>query len=260
MAIVEAKARLEHRPSVCFAVPVCILEEKQIWSSPDIGAAVAQQQAARKTQPVRPHRHLVGFAVRIGVFQNLDAIPRLLAGWSALWIFVKLKDPQAAAGVPGHRHWINDFGFAGKEARLETRRQLDQLLGFVRGQRAGGGRRMRARKLAPGRSVFVDGKSKILIKVRVILASTGERARPQPQAAGHHRKKENRSCHDSDGALIKEKIVERVNGIPEAPRITGARIARQDPDRDVGGADRRYSQRFRELARVQTALRGGPRS
>jgi hypothetical protein len=49
----------------------------------------------------------------------------------------------------------------------------------------------------------------------VILAPTGERARPQPQAAGHHRKKEHRSGHDSDGALIKEKIVERVNGIPE---------------------------------------------
>ena len=130
--VFQAETREQNLARVGTVVVVGVLEKQQIRGLTDIDAAVTDQNSGGQVQAVGKHGDLVRTAIVVRVFQNLDAIPTLLAGGCAERIFVKLDDPEPPAFVPGHRHRIDHIRLGGKEADLETVGHNKFLLRFGR--------------------------------------------------------------------------------------------------------------------------------
>ena len=95
---------------VGLAVAVGVLQEEDVRRVGDPDAAVADGDAGGDVQPLGEDRELVGLAVAVGVFENLDAVAaraRLAAR-----IFEAFGDPDPAALVEGHGHRIDDVRLA----------------------------------------------------------------------------------------------------------------------------------------------------
>src|SRR3954468_12696960 len=130
MPVIKAEAALYHRSLVGYVVPVRVLEKKQFRRLADIDASISELQSGREVQAIDEHGHFIGAAVSIRIFENLDAVARLLAFGSPEWIFVKFEHPEPSPFIPRHRHWIDHIRLGRKQANLKSRRNREFFLGF----------------------------------------------------------------------------------------------------------------------------------
>ena len=131
MPILQAESGFKHRGHVGLVVAVGVLEKIKVGCRADINAAVAERESGSQGETVGEYGHLVGLAVRIGVFKDLDAITAFGTFRRAFGIFVEFQHPQPASFVPGHGDGIDDLGFAGEEAHFEAGRHKDLLASFL---------------------------------------------------------------------------------------------------------------------------------
>src|SRR5262249_40549478 len=93
--------------------------------------AAGEVEAAGQVLALRPDRNLVRFPGPFGVFQDLDAVARLLALGGALGVLKTFDDPEAAALVHGEGDGVDDVRLRREYRDLPAGRHLqpfDRLL------------------------------------------------------------------------------------------------------------------------------------
>jgi len=120
------------------------LEEDEVRRLRDDHAAIGEDEARRDVELIREDRELVGLAVAVGVFADLDAVVTLLLVFlDAVRVVRGLADPEATTRVPRERNRLHDVGLGGEEHQLHVSRHLRALhaaldrVRLLEGQRLG---------------------------------------------------------------------------------------------------------------------------
>ena len=99
-------------------------------------AAVHEHECGGKVQLVCEEGELVGLAVAIGIFANLDIrLARLAFANETVGIITRLNHPSATALVPRHIDGFHDIRFGGEELQIEIRQHLRVTDAVLRGER-----------------------------------------------------------------------------------------------------------------------------
>ena len=121
--------------AVGHVVAVAVGEEEEIRRAEREDAAEAEFDAGEKLRAVPEDGAFVEAAVVVGVLENDDAVADgAVEADLGFGVGVVLGDPEAAAGIPGHRDGILHVGFGGEEGGLETGRELQQFQRVERGR------------------------------------------------------------------------------------------------------------------------------
>jgi len=88
MPVFEAKAGLHHRARIRHVIDVGVAHEKEMRCLAHVHAIVGHEQTGREGESVCEHSHLVGAAVVVRVFENLDPVAALLTRLGAERILV----------------------------------------------------------------------------------------------------------------------------------------------------------------------------
>ena len=116
-------------------IPIGVLQEEGVGSLVDNETSAREAEAGGDAQLVGEDGELVGPAVAIGVFADLDPIFSLALGLDLVGVVSRFADPQATADIPGHGDRLGDVGLGREELRLETFRQHHVLLRLRGGDR-----------------------------------------------------------------------------------------------------------------------------
>jgi len=136
MGIADAPAGHDDLTHVGLVVAVGILEEDEVRGLRDDHAAVGEDEARRDVELVREDRELVGLAVAVGVFADLDGVVALLLVFhDPVRVVAGLGDPEAAAGVPGERDRLHDVRLGGEKHQLQVGGDLSALHAALDGER-----------------------------------------------------------------------------------------------------------------------------
>ena len=128
MGIADAPAGQDDLTDVGFVVTIGVLEEDEVRCLRHDHAAVGEDEAGRNVEFIGEDRELVGLAVAVSVFADLDAVVALLLVFlHAVRVVRGLTDPKAAAGIPGERNRLRDVRLRGEEHQLHIRRDLRAL-------------------------------------------------------------------------------------------------------------------------------------
>ena len=145
VGVADAPAGQHDLTDVGLVVAVGILEEDEVRGLSDDHAAVHEDEARRDVEMVGEDRELVGLAVAVGVFADLDAVIALLLVFlHAMRVIRGLADPEAAARVPRERDRLHDVGFGSEEHQLHVGRHLGSLHAALDGERFLEGQRLGA--------------------------------------------------------------------------------------------------------------------
>ena len=119
---------------VGFVVAVLVFQKQKVRGLGHDDAVVPESERGRNIEAFGKDSDFVGFAVSIGVLENLDGV---VAGAVAnvIWIINRLGDPEAAAFVPGEIDRIHDHGIGREEFESEVRRSPGVVHGVLRPER-----------------------------------------------------------------------------------------------------------------------------
>ena len=135
MRIAQPPASVQHLANVRLVIAIGVLQEEEVRRGRDNHATVRERQARRKIQVIREDGDLVGFAVTVRVFENLDAIVPRVAVQHLVRIVHRLDHPQPATLIERERDRLDDVRLAGEELDAELGRRLHELLRLFRRER-----------------------------------------------------------------------------------------------------------------------------
>ena len=128
MGVTDTPAGDDDLTDVGFVIAVRVLEEHEVRRLRDDHSAVGEDEARRDVEMVREHRELVGLAVAVGVFADLDAIVALLLVFlHAMRVVGGFADPEATAGIPGESDGLHDVWLSGEQHQLHVGGHLRSL-------------------------------------------------------------------------------------------------------------------------------------
>ena len=124
MGVADAPAFDHHFADVCLVISIRIPEEKKAGRLGHDHATPGENQAGRQIQMIGKYGKLIGLAISIGVFANLDRIITLPACIDSVGIIPGFADPETSALIPGHGNRLGDIGFGGKKFEMTIERHL----------------------------------------------------------------------------------------------------------------------------------------
>ena len=248
VGIADAPARDDDLTDVGLVVAIVVLEEDEIRGLRDDHAAVGEDEARRDVELVGEDRELVGLAVAVGVFADLDGVIALLLVFhDAVRVVAGLGDPEAATGIPGERDRLHDVGLGSEEHQLQIGGDLRALHAALDGERLLEGQRL-------GALLVVGDVAVLLTDLGLAL---GEERLPGGLAVGRERgfelgtesgrggvglDDEHREGGDGGGGFHRQDVVTRERGgvgsragrVVEPDRIA-AELSHQRVQRADGG-------------------------
>ena len=136
VGVADAPAADQRLAQVGLVVAVRVFQGDHLSGLRDDDAAIGEDETADDRQLVGEDRGLVGPAVVVGVFQDLDVVVPLAGRLRVVGIVPRLGDPQPPALVPRHRYRVaGDQRLGREELQLEAGRDLHVLRRFGRRER-----------------------------------------------------------------------------------------------------------------------------
>ena len=127
VGVVDAPAGHDLGADIGFVVAVGVFEKEEARGLGDDDAAIGEGETGGDIEAVGKDGELVGAAVAVGVFADLDAVVAQAVGLHVVRIVAGFGDPGATTFVPGHPDRLRDVGFAGEEHEAKIGGDLGAL-------------------------------------------------------------------------------------------------------------------------------------
>ena len=114
----------EHFANIGLVVAIGVLEEIKVRRVRENDAAAGEGHRGGHVEAFGEDGELVGPAVAVGVFANLDAVVAFAAVLEFVRVVHRLDDPQPATLIPRHVDRINNIRLGGEQFHAETDRHL----------------------------------------------------------------------------------------------------------------------------------------